>query len=686
MRVCAGLFLLLIALFGRVPFIQAQDRPEEDHLSEEILYLELANIAAGHLQPTCKAPSTVSVISADRIRDIGARTIIDVLRLVPGLIVGMDVQGIPIVSLRGVYSPGSERVLFLLDGVPVNNALTGGGTFFFADLSVDKVERIEVIRGPGSVLYGSEAFAGVINIVLKKEFSDQLSYRRGSYDIDELGFAWDEGRENSSFWFNFSHRDQNSFSLPVRRDRFDVHPLFIRNAALPRYKRTSDWLRRDELYAGFTLGDLTFETIYINHADGLAYNLSGVPSDHSRYSRQKFWSTLFYKREFDSLMWESTLNFGYTYFDLYVDFYPPGTRLVDPKFQTKYFFPYGLKWRRKVHLYRSRFENKAHFSYKRHHFLAGLVFQYEDVDKPRYYENIVPYPCPTSHCFRNVPELRRIKDFKWVLPQDRFYYSLYFQDEFHFRHHWFLTFGVRYDNYDDFGDNVSFRLALVWSLLKNLYLKFLYGEGFRAPSFRELYIQSCPVMPRSGNPDLDSETMQAYEFGVFYNRRNLEFSLTLFYQRYEDLISLVQDEYFNYFYKNLPGDASTYGLESELKLFWGPVNNNYLSFSYAYLDHDDVRGFYVVPRNVFTVDFNQYLLPRLSFNYRLSYLDDWSYGVDSYFLSDVVFHYFHPLAEIHFAIYNVFDKKYRYPDLTRFYPDNYLRPGRIFELKFVYYF
>ncbi len=669
---------LLVVIFA-VPTLGTQD------YSEEILYLELANIAAGHPQATCKAPSTVTVISAEEIKDIGARTVLDALQLIPGFVPGKDIQGIPIVSLRGVYSPGSERVLFLLDGVPVNSVLTGGGTLFFADLSVDKIERIEIIRGPGSVLYGSEAFAGVINIILKKEFPDHISYRRGSYDLDEINFSWDKRIKNFSFWFNYSHRDHNSYGLPIKRDRFDAYPVFSQNKFLTRYKKTSDWLRREELYSGFSLNDLTFELFYVNHADGIGYNLSGIPSNHSRFARQKLWLSSFYKKNFSLFSLDSTLNFSYTDFDLFSDFYPAGTELIDPLTKVSYYFPYGLKWRRKVDLYRFRFENKTHYSLGKHHFLSGLVFQYDDLDNPHYYENLIPYPC-SSYCFRNIPDLHRISFFSWILPEDRFYYSFYFQDEFSFHDRFFFTLGVRYDNYDDFGDKISFRLAAIFSVLKDLYLKFLYGEGFRAPSFRELYIQSCPVMPRSGNPALDAETMKSYELSLFYTKPKYELGLTFFYQRYEDLISLFQDRFYNYVYYNSPGHSSTFGFEFEFKTFWGLIKNNYLSFSYAYLDHDDVQGFYSVPYNVFSLNFNYYLFPRLSLNYRLFYLDDWAYGIDSYFLSNLVFNYFHPMGEIRFAIYNIWDKKYKYPDFTRFYVDNFLQPGRTFEVKLTWYF
>ena len=314
------------------------------------------------------------------------------------------------------------------------------------------------------------------------------------------------------------------------------------------------------------------------------------------------------------------------------------------------------------------------------------MFQYDDLRDPKYYENVIPCSHFSRDCFLNVSDLRRIPFYRWISSQDRFYYSLYFQDEISLFERFLFTLGARYDHYDDFGDNLSFRFSVIYSLAKDFYLKLLYGEGFRAPSFRELYLKSCPVLPRYGNPHLDAEKMRAYELGLFFGKQSLEVALTLFYQRYEDLIFLVPDNFSNFVFQNSSDDASTYGLEFELRFFWGAIKNNYLSFSYSYLDHGDVQGFYPTPYHVFSLNLNQYLFPGFFVNYHLFYLSDWKYGVDSYSISDLVFHFLSPTWEFQFGIYNLFDKKYHYPDISRFYPDNYVRPGRLFEFKVVYYF
>ncbi len=603
--------------------------------------------------------------------------------MVPGLIVGLDISGIPIVSLRGVYSAGSERILFLLNGIPVNNPLTGGGTLFFADLSVDKIERIEVIRGPGSVLYGSEAFTGVINIILKRDYLDHLGYWRGTYDFDEINLALDKKNQDFNLWFDFVHRDKNSSSLFVKRDRFSVFPLFSLSKNLPRYHYTSDWERRQEVYAGFSWKDLVLDVFYINHASGIPYNLSGVPSDKSRFVRQNFMINFSCNNSFKSVLIEQLFHFSYYYHDLYSDFYPRGSRIVDP-FNHVHYFPYGLRWRRKLDIFRTRYEIKSRYYFDHHRFFGGFVLQYDSLENPEYYENIIPGSDPQY--YKNVPNLENLSDiFNWIRDEDRFHYSFYFQDEYTIRKNIFLTLGVRYDWYDDFGDNLSFRAGLVFNLKKFWYLKLLYGEGFRAPSFRELYLKSCPVLPRSGNPSLDAEEMESYEIGLFYSSPVFQFGITYFYHNYEDLIYLALDKFFNYYYENSSSDAHTQGVELEAKYIFGKLN--YFLVSYAYFDHSGAKGFYCVPYHVFSFNFYKHLFRGLSFDYKFYYLSSWSsYDIGDYSVSDFLFHYIKPRFEFMLGIYNLWDHHYKYPDLSRFYVDNYVNPGRTFGLKLQFYF
>lgn len=126
---------------------------------------QATKLGSGFSLSSRETPSIVSVITAEEIENTGARDITDVLRLIPGFDVTQDLQFVQGLSLRGNWA-NEGKVLFLLDGQPMNDLLyqtVAVGNRF----AVEMIERIEVIRGPGSAIYGGSAEYGVINIVTK---------------------------------------------------------------------------------------------------------------------------------------------------------------------------------------------------------------------------------------------------------------------------------------------------------------------------------------------------------------------------------------------------------------------------------------------------------------------------------------------------------------------------------------
>ena len=118
--------------------------------------------------PVSASAASVTVISANQIRQSGTQSVSDILRQVPFLHMQRagGQGGLTTVFMRGAKE---NLVMVMIDGVPVNDITnTLGGSFDFSTLSTDNVERIEVVRGPMSSLYGSEAIAGVINIISRR--------------------------------------------------------------------------------------------------------------------------------------------------------------------------------------------------------------------------------------------------------------------------------------------------------------------------------------------------------------------------------------------------------------------------------------------------------------------------------------------------------------------------------------
>ena len=121
------------------------------------------------------SPSAVTVITRDEIRTSGANEFHDLLRRVPGMDVFDMKTYYPLLGSRALAGLFSNRVLLLIDGREQLWELTGGAVWGALSVDLEEVERIEVIRGPGSALYGANAFAGVINIIT---VSDSSTARR----------------------------------------------------------------------------------------------------------------------------------------------------------------------------------------------------------------------------------------------------------------------------------------------------------------------------------------------------------------------------------------------------------------------------------------------------------------------------------------------------------------------------
>ena len=186
-HVISLLAVLLLVSFN----FSIADESEEEALLELYGGEELVSIATGTAQPISKAPAVATVITAADIKQIGARDIDEALETVPGLHVSRStLGGNSIYSFRGIYDTNNPQVLMLINGISISNLFTGNRGQVWGGMPVEAISRIEVIRGPGSAVYGADAFAGVINIVTKNANEidgTQTGIRYGSFNTKE---AW----------------------------------------------------------------------------------------------------------------------------------------------------------------------------------------------------------------------------------------------------------------------------------------------------------------------------------------------------------------------------------------------------------------------------------------------------------------------------------------------------------------
>lgn len=202
--------------------VHAQPQAGDDLSVEEILRTQITSVGR-KAQQVAKAPAAVYVITQEDIRRSGATSIPDLLRIVPGLIVARINGSTWAISARGDARQYSQKMLVLIDGRSVYGRLFSGVFWNSQDLLLEDIDRIEVIRGPGAVMWGSNAVNGVISIITKNSQATQgglVTLSTGSDDRGLVGFRYG-GRHGDRlsyrFWGKFNARQYRRAETPVYR-------------------------------------------------------------------------------------------------------------------------------------------------------------------------------------------------------------------------------------------------------------------------------------------------------------------------------------------------------------------------------------------------------------------------------------------------------------------------------------
>src|SRR5262245_30112405 len=259
---------------------QPGDFRDFDELNLEDLLNVTVSIAAGRVQRAEEAPSIVSVVTDEEIRRMGARTLTDVLQTVPGFEVLTDNLGRSHFAVRGVVtqtppfrasSPAvtqasSENILVLFNGHRLNEHFTGGATVVNLEIPLYNIKQVEIVRGPGSALFGANAFLAVINLVpytARNLEGVEVSAAGGSFDTQlyHLLAGHTAGDFGISGSFQFSDtagprllvpRDQQTLLDEGSRKRDGLPPLSLAPRTTSGERRGVDF-SVNATYKGFAL-------------------------------------------------------------------------------------------------------------------------------------------------------------------------------------------------------------------------------------------------------------------------------------------------------------------------------------------------------------------------------------------------------------------------------------------------
>jgi len=535
------------------------------------------SISTGTKQLLRKSPSTATVITAEDIAAMGATTVDEALESVPGLHVTRATVYSPNYGIRGILTDSNPHVLMMVNGVPMTSVFQGNRNDIPVSLPTANVARIEVIRGPGSALYGADAFAGTINIITKTGDELQGSFvglRAGSFNGLDAWFQYGGkvGGLDVAAYLSAGHTNgQRRIVLEDAQTGIDSLGFAPAVSLAP----GSVNLGHDDVDAQIDVGFEKFRLragYTLRDNGGVGAGVAGALDPVGKYRTARFTSDLAWTDA--NFAPDLSLTLQAAYMHMANEITTPLVLFPSGAFFGS--FPVGMigapnKWERQFRLSLST----DYSGFVGHRVRMGLGSDTMDIYKTTETKNFtllngaLPSPLPMySASGANL----------YLSPHDRNVNYLYVQDEWSFARDWTLTGGVRHDQYSDFGSTTNPRLALVWEARQNMTAKLMYGTAFRAPSFVELYAAGNPVALGSSN--LSPEKIKTLEGVVSWQvDPNLETSLSLFRHEISDLIGVSGTTYQNTGKQN--------GSGAELEATWDPSKNIRISGHYAFQQNID---------------------------------------------------------------------------------------------------
>lgn len=466
------------------------------------------------------APSSVTLFNREQITNLGANYLFELLNYVPGFQIYRQGESSNqyFHSVRGHRSSTKSReVLILIDGERINREFDNANAVPMIPLH--NVAKIEFIRGPGSALYGSNAFLGVIDITTVKHVN-QLEVEAGSHDkkrvaglgylaignwaIDIAAHAYDEQGETLEL--------ENTSAASAQKVRAD-DPRSGEDVRLT--------VQNEHTLIGASYYRREAEEFYITERFDKDYNYARDSLSSVRVKHRLDWNDTL-KTEFGVRYSEAEYlpktNFG--------SFLGKGDSSQDEK----------------------NTELQLHNDWaglEQLNLQFGLEYRHSDFSKFELISENQGY-------YQLYPE------------KSQELYSVYLQGQWAYADGAELVVGTRYDRYDDAGTAFSPRLGWVNPINDNQTFKVLYGEAFRAPTVNELYLHFITI---DGNPNLDPETIKTWEAIWLGQWERFNISINGFYNVMKNTIvrdEAIPDPAPNFY--NASSEESFYGFEVEYGL------------------------------------------------------------------------------------------------------------------------
>lgn len=529
-RLYCSLFLILSSFQA---FAQ-----EENHIKTTAVKVTATKVEKELLE----VPSSVSIVTEEDIKKSSARTVGELLQDVPGVqISNSGGQGLKRISLRG---EGVNRTLILIDGQQIVENKSMDGTALMIDTAL--IERIEIIRGPSSVLYGSNAIGGVINIITKKGGKKPIE---GSLNLSYNGAS--QGHSESASIFGKTHGVEYRVTASNNMQQQLRTPVGLVPYSAFEQQNYSAYLAynfNDNYKLGGSYDYFTSDISSGSQAAGYEKFFVDLPL----WSRQK--GALFFEvKEAVSFMPKLRLDVFYQQshkkmhnhveLDPNVVFMPAVMDNYADNYNNQYGVQLQTDWAIGEHTY----------------IIAGYEFNYNILDADTSVDS-------TSSTIDVMNYNKYVKNYGYEQV-----HALYAQAESYLPLDFTLFYGVRWtynlanmeksegtQTYKNTGvtnilgeDSIGpkgvsstnapvFAAGIMWSGVENFSIRFNFSQGFRSPNLQERYLISSmgggTIYP---NPDLKPETSNNFEFGIRYNDYGVGLDAVYFVSMADNYIAQV---------------------------------------------------------------------------------------------------------------------------------------------------
>ncbi len=531
------IFALCVLVFSPVT---AEDSGEFRYDKDSDAYVYATSITVEETRRTPdhgidELPAFVTRITVDP--DVPRfQTVPEVLSSTVGVTV-RDFGGLGALSTVSIRGSSSSQVLVLMDGIRLNTA--SGLGVDLSNISLDNIERIEVLRGADSAVYGDGAMGGVVNLISRTPDRTGWSVN-GRFDAGEFN-TWRTNLEcltGAPGWdvrvSGYHHRSDGDFTFINDQGTPDTPEDDFEDVRTNNAMETTGGTMR-------VRRDFNTDWTLTGSVEGF-YSRKGIPgmvrfpSDHAE--------------QVDRRLASSWLLQGRA----------PGTdngsvsiELNGMRSGLNFDDPLGEQTGVPVHTRQRTLGLDSRFAYRntwaRHGASFTGAYRYESLNDDDFED-----------------PLRRT-------------WSIALKDDFEaFRETVWLTGIIRYDDISDTGSRFSPKLGIKWFLSPSLAVKANAGTGYRSPSFNELFMNMGYI---SGNPDLKPEKNRSYDVGISFEKTRFRTELALFQTDTEDLIQYVLVSGFRYKPYNI-GKARSRG--TELNLSWNPWKSIHLSTAYTYME------------------------------------------------------------------------------------------------------